>query len=135
MGRFNRLVCFAGGMMKTVKEKIEYDGYYLISATSKNGHKSTIPARGYNLKSWLNFEKSLGSEAVHKQVTEKEYMKYHWSGTPYVDEPESNAPSKKAVKKAVKKAPVNKAIKKATVKTSAKKAVKKAVKKVPKVKK
>lgn len=106
------------------KQHIEYDGYYFVDAVAKNGHRITIPARGYNLKSWINFEKSLGSTVEWRQVIEAEWMKTHWTQTPWTDEPKQ-----KAVKKAaVKKAPVKKAVKKVT----AKKVVKKAVKKIKK---
>jgi hypothetical protein len=101
------------------KAPVEYDGYYLIDTVSRSGHRSTIPVRGYNLRSWLNFEHSLNSTTEYRAVTEKEYMKYFWSGTPYVeDEP---AP-KKTAKPAVKKSPAKKSpAKKAAAKTTAKK--------------
>lgn len=109
------------------KERVEYDGYYLIDIVSRSGHKSTVEARGYNLKSWLNFEKSLGSETKYRQVSKEEYMKYHWSGTEYIEDPEV---TKKPVKRAVKKVAAKKTVKKtpekkAVKKTPAKKAVKK----------
>lgn len=108
------------------KVTVEYDGYYLIDIVSRSGHKSTVDARGYNLKSWLNFEKSLGSDAKFRQVTEEEYMKYHWSGTKYQEEPKITKPVKKAVKKiAAKKTAKKTPSKKAVTKTPTKKAVKK----------
>jgi hypothetical protein len=104
-------------MTASVKESVEYDGYYFVDVVAKNGHKLTIPARGYNLRSWVNFEKSLGSTAEYRAVSEKEWMKTHWTQTPY-DEPVApkksakKAPAKKAVKKpAVKKAPAKKTTK------------------------
>lgn len=104
-------------MKEPTKEKIDYDGYYFIDAVAKDGYKMTIPARGYNLLSWLNFEKSLGCTTEYRAVSEKVWIKTHWTQTPY-DEPVApkksakKAPAKKAVKKpAVKKAPAKKTTK------------------------
>jgi hypothetical protein len=108
-------------MTASVKESVEYDGYYFVDVVAKNGHKLTIPARGYNLRSWVNFEKSLGSTVEYRAVSEKEWMKTHWTQTPYEDEtPKTKkAPVKKP---AAKKAPVKKvAAKKAPVKKAASK--------------
>jgi hypothetical protein len=104
--------------------KVEYDGYYLIDVVARNGFCLTIPARGYNLKSWLNFEKSLGSAVEYRVVDEQEWTRLHWTQTPYEeDSPDVNILARKAAKKVAEKI-VKKATKKAT-----KKAVKKAVKK------
>jgi hypothetical protein len=105
------------------KAPVEYDGYYLIDTVSRSGHRSTIPARGYNLRSWLNFEHSLNSTTEYRAVTEKEYMKYFWSGTPYVeDEPAPKKPAKTAVKKAAKKSAKSAAKKSPAAKKSTKRA-------------
>lgn len=103
--------------MVTAKQPVEYDGYYFVDAVAKGGHKITVPARGYNLKSWVNFEKSLGSTVEFRQVTEEEWMKTHWTHTPYDELP--------VTKKAVKKAPAKKVAPKkaATKKPAAKKVV------------
>ena len=107
-------------------ERVEYDGYYLVDVVSRMGHKSTIATRGYKLKSWLNFEKSLNSVATYRAVSEKEYRKHDIMSVPYEEEP-------KAKKAAVKKAPAKKAVVK---KTPVEKApAKPAVKKTTKVKK
>jgi hypothetical protein len=104
----------------TEKAPIEYDGYYLIDTVSRSGHRAVIPARGYNLRSWLNFEHSLNSTTEYRAVTEKEYMTHHWSGTPYVeDEPAPKKPAKPAVKKAVKKAAKKSPAKKSTKRANA----------------
>ena len=95
-------------MIAAAKQSVEYDGYYFVDVVAKSGHKMTIPARGYNLKSWLNFEKSLGSICEYRLVTEKEWMKTHWTQTPYVEEPSVKKSAKKAVKKVAKKAPAKK---------------------------
>ena len=97
--------------MVTAKEPVEYDGYYFVDAVAKSGHKLTIPARGYNLRSWINFEKSLGSAVEYRQVSEKVWMKTHWTQTPY----EEVTPKAKKVlpkKAAVKKVPAKKVAKK-----------------------
>ena len=100
--------------------KVEYDGYYLIDVVARNGFCLTIPARGYNLKSWLNFEKSLGSAVEYRVVDEQEWTRLHWTQTPYEeDSPGSNILARKAAKKVAEK----------IVKKATKKAVKKAVKK------
>lgn len=117
-------------MTLNTKERVEYDGYYFIDVIAKNGHKLTISARGYNLKSWLNFEKSLGSTCEYRSVDEKTWMATHWTQTPYTEEKTVSVKkaAKKAVKKAVKKS-VKKAVKKPDVKKSASKKVTKKVKK------
>ena len=112
-------------------ERVEYDGYYLVDVVSRMGHKSTIATRGYKLKSWLNFEKSLNSAVTYRAVSEKEYRKYDIMSVPYEEEPR---PKKAAVKKpASRKEPAKKTVIK---KTPVKKApAKPAAKKTTKVKK
>lgn len=84
--------------------KIEYDGYYLIDVVARNGFCLTIPARGYNLKSWLNFEKSLGSTVEYRAVSDQEWMKLHWTQTPYEeDSPGFDILARKAAKKKTEK--------------------------------
>jgi hypothetical protein len=117
--------------MVTAKEPVEYDGYYFVDVVAKNGHKVTIPARGYNLRSWVNFEKSLGSAVEYRAVDEKTWMATHWTQTPYEEEtaPDTKkTTAKKAVKKeAAKKVQLKKAVakksaaKKAAIKTTANK--------------
>lgn len=128
-------------MTPAPKQPVEYDGYYFVDAVGRSGHRVTIPARGFNLKSWVNFEKSLGSAVEFRQVTEAEWMKTHWTQIPYVEETPVKAvkksPAKKAVKKAVKKAPAKKAVvkKAAPKKAPAKKAAPKKTVKKPAAKK
>jgi hypothetical protein len=86
------------------KQPIEYDGYYFVDVVTRDGFRLTIPARGYNLRSWINFEQSLGAQVEYRAVTEKIWMKTHWTQTPYSEE----KPVKKAAKKATKKAPAKK---------------------------
>lgn len=99
-------------MTQDAKESIEYDGYYFVDAVTRDGFQLTIPARGYNLRSWLNFEQSLGAKVSYRAVSEKIWMKTHWTQTPYEEKPAKKAPAKKAVKKApAKKAPAKKTTK------------------------
>ena len=58
-------------------EKVQRDAYYQISVKLVDGFLFKVPARGFNLKSLLDFEKSLDSVAEHsyKEITEKEYDK------------------------------------------------------------
>lgn len=62
---------------KESTSKISRDAYYQISVKLVDGFSFKVPARGYNLKSLLDFEKSLDSVAEHsyKEITEKEYDK------------------------------------------------------------
>jgi hypothetical protein len=77
------------------------------------------------LKSWLNFEKSLGSAVEYRAVDQQEWMKLHWTQTPYEEDSPGFAilarkAAKKTAEKAVKKA-TKKAVKKAVKKTTHKK--------------
>lgn len=107
--------------------KVDYDGYYLIDVVARGGFCLTIPARGYNLKSWLNFERGLGSTVEYRAVSDQEWMKLHWTQTPYEeDSPGFEILARKAAKKKTEKAAAKS---KPVAKKAAKKAVKKAVKK------
>ena len=63
--------------MTVATKKISRDGYYQISVLLEDGFKFKVPARGYNLKSLLEFEKSLDSVKEHsfKEITKKEFEK------------------------------------------------------------
>jgi hypothetical protein len=100
-------------MIAAAKQPVEYDGYYFVDVVTRDGFRLTIPARGYNLRSWINFEQNLGAQVEYRAVSEKIRMKTHWTQTPYEEEkPAKKAPAKKAVKKApAKKAPAKKTIK------------------------
>jgi hypothetical protein len=103
------------------KAPVEYDGYYLIDVVARNGFRLTIPSRGYNLKSWLNFEKSLGSAVEYRAVSEQEWTRLHWTQTPYEeDSPGFAILARKAAKKTAEKV-VKKANKPAVKKTTPKK--------------
>ena len=63
--------------MTVATKKISRDGYYQISVILEDGFKFKVPARGYNLKSLLEFEQSLDSVKEHsfKEITKKEFEK------------------------------------------------------------
>ena len=106
------------------KAPVEYDGYYLIDVVGRGGFCLTIPARGYDLKSWLNFERGLGSTVEYRAVSEQEWMKLHWTQTPYEeDSPGFNILARKAAKKTTEKSAVKKATKTAVKKAAPKKKV------------
>jgi hypothetical protein len=60
-----------------MSDKILKDGYYQINVKMRDGFKFKVPTRGYNLKSMLEFEKSLDyvSDYSFKEITLKEYEK------------------------------------------------------------
>ena len=91
-------------MIVAAKQPVEYDGYYFVDVVTRDGFRLTIPARGYNLRSWVNFEQKMGAQVEYRAVTEKVWMKTHWTQTPYEEE----KPVKKAAKKATKKVPAKK---------------------------
>lgn len=49
----------------------------MIIATMSTGKQFKIPARGYNLYSWLDFEKSLGLPHFHVEVPQEEFDGYY----------------------------------------------------------
>ena len=53
--------------------KIERDAYYVIHSTMPSGFECKIPARGYNLKSWLAFEDNLRATYYYEQTTKAVY--------------------------------------------------------------
>jgi hypothetical protein len=63
--------------MTVTTKKISRDGYYQISVVLADGFKFKVPARGYNLHSLLEFEKSLEMVEDHsfKEITKKDYEK------------------------------------------------------------
>ena len=100
-------------MIAAAKQPVEYDGYYFVDVVTRDGFRLTIPARGYNLRSWVNFEQKMGAQVEYRAVTEKVWMKTHWTQTPYSEE----KPAKKVVKKApAKKVAVKKELAKKTIK-------------------
>jgi len=66
---------------KPKKDKIEYDGYYIVESVDINNRKTSVYSRGHKLKSWLNFEKSLKMNvtSTYRIVSQQEYDDHHWS--------------------------------------------------------
>lgn len=60
------------------ENKVPYDAFYILTVEMHGGFKHKIPARGYNLKSWLDFEKSLSitKKVSIKETNLKEYQKF-----------------------------------------------------------
>lgn len=48
----------------------------MVIATMGSGKKFKIPCRGYNLNSWMEFEKSLGLPHFAVEVPKEEYDGY-----------------------------------------------------------
>lgn len=62
-----------------VQDKVNRDAYFIIEVEMYEGFKHSIAARGYNLKSWLDFEKKMQSKSVtYTEVTKREYDKKLW---------------------------------------------------------
>lgn len=63
--------------MTDAARKITKDGYYQINVKLDDGFSFKVPARGYNLKSLLEFEQSLEYVKEHsfKEITQKEFEK------------------------------------------------------------
>jgi hypothetical protein len=57
--------------------KVPRDAYFLIDVEWTHGFKHVIACRGYNLKSWLDFEERLGKFNI-KKVTYKEVTNKVW---------------------------------------------------------
>jgi hypothetical protein len=56
--------------------RVPRDAYYLIDVTLRTDFKFKIASRGYNLKSWLDFQKTMDVKKVtYNEVTLEEYNK------------------------------------------------------------
>lgn len=58
--------------------KVNRDAFFILTIENVGGFKHKVPARGYNLKSWLDFEKSLSitKKVSIKETDLKEYQKF-----------------------------------------------------------
>lgn len=105
------------------EERIKRDAYYVIHTTMPSGFEFKIPARGYNLKSWLDFEARLECQCYFEE-TSKAVYDHLVLGDPSKPLFEEEAPPKAvpAVKKTVKKpaTPKSKPAVKKTTRTAAK---------------
>ena len=55
------------------ENKVNRDDYFVLHVTMPSGFEFKIPARGYNLKSWLAFEERLESTVVVEQTNASVY--------------------------------------------------------------
>lgn len=64
-----------GGLME--KKTVKSDAFFLITVKWKGGFKHKVACRGYNLKSWMDFEDSLEYVDSYNYVetTEEVYNK------------------------------------------------------------
>ena len=56
-----------------MQQKTNRDDYFVIHSTMPSGFECKIPARGYNLKSWLAFEDKLNATYYYEQTTKAVY--------------------------------------------------------------
>jgi len=114
------------------QDKISIDDYFLITSTWYGGNKSTWPCRGYNLKSWLRFEKSLMYviETTYERSTKEVYETYWNTGLEQCQSPSPAVTKSKTTKKAAASKPKKsaKVVKKQSVTNASAKTVKKSTK-------
>lgn len=78
----------------TQTTKVPIDSYYLMKVKWKGGFTHDILCRGYNLKSWVDFQKSIEyvESFSYEEITKAAYEKrYHVS----IDETVKNTRKKK----------------------------------------
>jgi hypothetical protein len=56
-----------------VQRKTNRDDYFVIYVTMPTGFECKVPARGYNLKSWLAFEDNLKNTYYYEHTTKEVY--------------------------------------------------------------
>jgi hypothetical protein len=56
--------------------KVKSNSYFMVIATMGSGKQFKIPCRGYNLKSWMDFEESLKLPHFAVEVPKDEYDGY-----------------------------------------------------------
>lgn len=52
---------------------MQRDAYFVLHVTMQSGFEFKIPARGFNLKSWLAFEERMQTEVIVEQTTQAVY--------------------------------------------------------------
>lgn len=113
-------------------EKINIDDYFLITTTWLGDKKNSWPCRGYNLKSWLRFEKSLMYviETTYERSTKEVFETYWNTGLDKCQSSLHAVTKSKATKKAVASKPKKsaKAAKKQSATNASAKPVKKSTK-------
>lgn len=63
--------------MIQTQNKVPYDAYYLMTVKWKGGITHSILCRGFNLKSWLDFQKSITwvDSYSYEEITKEEHDK------------------------------------------------------------
>lgn len=114
------------------ENKVNIDDYFMLTSTWLGGKKSSWPCRGYNLKSWLRFEKSLTYviETTYEKITKEVFDSYWNQGLEECQSPSVAVTKSKATKKAVASKPKKsaKTVKKQSATSASAKAVKKSTK-------
>lgn len=90
-----------------MQRKTNRDDYFVIYVTTPTGFECKVPARGYNLKSWLAFEDNLKNTYYYEHTT-KEVYEHLVFGDPngiidMEDEDEPRASKGKALKETTTK--------------------------------
>jgi len=69
--------------VKKIGDTVPRDNYYQIDVVWKNNFKHSIPARGYNLGSWIQFHDSIEYIKKHsyKEITKAKYEKMVYGST------------------------------------------------------
>ena len=102
------------------KTTINRDAFFAIHVTMDSGFTFIIPARGYNLKSWLTFEDRLGGSSYnYEETTERVYM-HLIAGDPYLPLEEEKPNGRTVKAKAQQENPPKRASRKAKVEDSPK---------------
>lgn len=59
------------------ENKVARDAFYILTVENVGGFKFKVPARGYNLKSWIDFQASLSTtkKVSIKETNLKDYQK------------------------------------------------------------
>jgi hypothetical protein len=70
-------------LMKHLGETVPRDNYYQIDVVWEDNFKHSIPARGYNLGSWIQFHDSIEYIKKHsyKEITKAKYEKMVYGST------------------------------------------------------
>lgn len=67
-------------MIAPAATKVPYDAYYLMTVKWKHGLTHDILCRGFNLKSWIDFQKSInGVESYnYEEISRQQYDEYFY---------------------------------------------------------
>ena len=73
------------------------DGYYQLSVTMQS-KTFTFLSRGYKVRSWIDFEDSLGLKCDIVEITQEQYENLHWMNSEITTEKATDKPTEKAPK-------------------------------------